>query len=75
MIISQYNKGWNLFDTGSKPGAYVPELKLHELRAEKYFGLVRMLKPGFRTIVLLTDLQSRQKLIPGYHKALWPYRK
>lgn len=58
-----------------KPGAYVPELKLHELRAEKYNGLVRLLKPGCRTIVLVTDLQSRANLIPGYHKAVWPYRK
>lgn len=54
---------------------YVPELKLHELRAEKYNGLVRLLKPGCRTVVLITDLQSRSKLIPGFHKAVWPYRK
>lgn len=54
---------------------YVPELKLHELRAEKYNGLVRLLKPGCRTIILVTDFQSRPKLIPGFHKAVWPYRK
>lgn len=53
----------------------MPELKLHELRAEKYNGLVRLLKPGCRTVVLITDLQSRSKLIPGFHKAVWPYRK
>lgn len=53
----------------------MPELKLHELRAEKYNGLVRLLKPGCRTIILVTDLQSRPKLIPGFHKAVWPYRK
>lgn len=62
-------------DIGTKSGTYVPELKLHELRAEKYNGLVRLLKPGCRTFVLVTDLQSRPKLIPGYHKAVWPYRK
>lgn len=54
---------------------YVPELRLHELRAEKYNGLVRLLKPGCRTIILITDMQSRPKLIPGFHKAVWPYRK
>lgn len=59
----------------TKPVPYVPELKLHELRAEKYNGLVRLLKPGCRTIILVTDLQSRPKLIPGFHKAVWPYRK
>lgn len=62
-------------NNSSKQSNYVPELKLHELRAEKYNGLVRLLKPGCRTIVLLTDLQSRPKLIPAYHAAVWPYRK
>ncbi|XP_055585813.1 dnaJ homolog subfamily C member 16 isoform X1 [Uranotaenia lowii] len=57
-----------------KPANYVPELRLHELRAEKYNGLVRLLKPGCRTIVLLTDMQSRNKLIPAFHRAVWPYR-
>lgn len=62
--------------SGTKSNAnYVPELKLHELRAEKYNGLVRLLKPGCRTIILVTDMQSRNKLIPAFHKAVWPYRK
>lgn len=52
-----------------------PELKLHELRAEKYNGMVRLLKPGCRTIILITDLPSRSKLIPPFHKAAWAYRK
>lgn len=51
------------------------ELKLHELLQEKYNGLVRLLKPGCRTIVLLCDLQSRKTLLPAYHKAVWPYRR
>ncbi|KAF5291126.1 hypothetical protein FQA39_LY14368 [Lamprigera yunnana] len=55
--------------------SYQPELKLHELRAEKYNGLVRLLKPGCRTIILILDMQSRQHLIPPFHKAVWPYRK
>ena len=53
---------------------FVPELKIHELRAEKYNGLIRLLKPGCRTIVLIADQQSRPKLLPGFHKAIWPYR-
>lgn len=52
-----------------------PELKLHELRAEKYNGMVRLLKPGCRTLILITDLQSRTKLIPPFHKSVWPYRR
>lgn len=37
--------------------------------------MVRLLKPGCRTIILITDLQTRTKLIPPFHKAVWPYRK
>lgn len=50
-------------------------MRLHELRAEKYNGMVRLLKPGCRTIILITDQASRQKLIPAFHKAVWAYRK
>ncbi|KAL0841720.1 hypothetical protein ABMA28_013992 [Loxostege sticticalis] len=52
-----------------------PEMRLHELRAEKYNGLVRLLKPGCRTIVLLVDMQSRVQLLSKFHKIVWPYRK
>nr|CAG4646961.1 EOG090X049L [Megafenestra aurita]SVE92320.1 EOG090X049L [Megafenestra aurita] len=51
------------------------ELKLHELRSETYNGMVRLLKPGCRTVVLLLDNQSMDTLIPKFHKAVWPYRK
>lgn len=62
-------------NNNEKVEKYQPELKLHELRAEKYNGLVRLLKPGCRTIILVLDMQSRQELIPPFHKAVWPYRK
>lgn len=64
-------------DNGTKnaTSTYVPELRIHELRAEKYNGLVRLIKPGCRTIILIADNQSRAKLLPGFHKAIWPYRK
>ncbi|KAL0267988.1 UNVERIFIED_CONTAM: hypothetical protein PYX00_010093 [Menopon gallinae] len=55
--------------------SYTPQLRLHELRAEKYNGMVRLLKPGCRTIVLLVDEQSRNTLLPEFHKIVWPYRK
>jgi len=29
-----------------KKGKVVPELKIHELRAETYNGMIRLLKPG-----------------------------
>ncbi|CAH0718729.1 unnamed protein product, partial [Brenthis ino] len=52
-----------------------PEMRLHELRTEKYNGLVRLQKPGCRTIVLLVDVQSRVQLLSKFHKIVWPYRK
>ncbi|XP_015044383.2 dnaJ homolog subfamily C member 16 [Drosophila pseudoobscura] len=61
--------------TTRKPNHLTPELKLYELRAEKYNGMVRLLKPGCRTLLLITDVQSRKKLLPHFHKAVWPYRK
>lgn len=58
-----------------KAAAYQPSLRLHELRAETYNGLVRLLRPGCRTILLLLDTQSRPVLLPKFHKHVWPYRK
>lgn len=51
--------------------------KLHviELRRETYFGLVRLLKPGCRTIVLLCDAQSKLKLLTKFYHCIYPYRK
>ncbi|XP_023017800.2 dnaJ homolog subfamily C member 16 l(3)80Fg [Leptinotarsa decemlineata] len=54
---------------------YQPELRLHELRSETYNALVRLLKPGCRTIILVLDMQSREQLMPPFHRAVWPYRK
>lgn len=52
-----------------------PQLRVHELRGETYNGMVRLLKPGCRTIVVLCDSESKSKLMPKFHKACWPYRK
>ena len=58
-----------------KSGKVVPELKVHELRAETYNGMVRLLKPGCRTIVLIVDKESKEKLVPKFYKLAWPYRR
>nr|XP_043066068.1 dnaJ homolog subfamily C member 16 isoform X2 [Drosophila bipectinata] len=68
-------QGFILSYQDAQPTNRIPELKLYELRAEKYNGMVRLLKPGFRTLLLITDYQTRKKLIPDFHKAVWPYRK
>ena len=50
---------WLLIDIVSyqvdRKGKVVPELKIHELRAETYNGMIRLLKPGCRTVVLIVD--------------------
>lgn len=51
------------------------KLHLIELRRETYFGLVRLLKPGCRTIVLLCDAQSRLKLLTKFYQCIYPYRR
>lgn len=59
------------------PNRSKPEyhLHIHELRGETYNGLVRLLKPGCRTIVLLLDNESKMKLLPVFYRAVYPYRK
>lgn len=51
------------------------ELKLHELRAETYNGLVRLIKPGCRTIILLIDNSTALLLGRQFYHTVWPYRK
>ena len=58
-----------------KKGKVVPELKIHELRAETYNGMIRLLKPGCRTVVLIVDRESKEKLVPKFYKLAWPYRR
>lgn len=50
-------------------------LKLLELKAETYNGMVRLLRPGYRTIVLLCDEKTKEVLLPKFKAAVWPYRR
>lgn len=51
------------------------ELRLHELKAETYNGMVRLLKPGCRTIILMFDRVRADLLVSQFYRAVWPYRK
>ncbi|CAG7836807.1 unnamed protein product [Allacma fusca] len=51
------------------------DLRIHELRGETYNGLVRLIKPGCRTLVLLLDTDSKAALMPKFQRCVWPYRK
>lgn len=50
-------------------------MKLIELKSETYNGLVRLLKPGQRSIVLLCDQETKNRLISRFKGAVWPYRR
>lgn len=58
-----------------RKGKVVPELKIHELRAETYNGMIRLLKPGCRTVVLIVDRESKEKLVSKFYKHAWPFRR
>jgi DnaJ family protein C protein 16 len=45
------------------------------LQAESYNGLVRLLRPGCRTIVLIVDKTTKDNLVPKFFRMAWPYRR
>lgn len=47
---------------------------IHELRAESYFGMIRLLKPGCRSLILLVDEQSKNKLLMQFALYILPLR-
>ena len=56
-------------------GKRIPELKIHEMKAESYNGLVRLLRPGCRTLVVLVDKDSKEQLVRKFFRLTWPYRR
>jgi len=50
-------------------------LLIHELRGETYNGLVKLLKPGCRTIVMLVNAETKNVLYPTFYKTCYPYRR
>uniref|UniRef100_A0A0K0E766 J domain-containing protein n=1 Tax=Strongyloides stercoralis TaxID=6248 RepID=A0A0K0E766_STRER len=47
---------------------------LHELRAETYYGMIRLLKPGCRSLVILVDEESKDILLKQFATYVWPLR-
>ena len=67
-----------IFDyrTGNFSGSHRPvELKLIEFKAETYNGLLRLLRPGCRTMILILDKESKDSLGAKFFKTMWPYRR
>ncbi|KAI1711897.1 dnaJ domain-containing protein [Ditylenchus destructor] len=50
------------------------EPMIHELRAETYFGLIRLLKPGCRSIIILVDPESKDILLSQFARYIHPLR-
>ncbi|KAM3719801.1 DnaJ [Dirofilaria immitis] len=86
-IIDDNNEQWHPEDPRVEPGnvqlralrkqqRIMREMEpmMHELRAETYFGMIRLLKPGCRSIVVLIDEQSKSILLPQFAKHVWPFR-
>jgi DnaJ family protein C protein 16 len=48
---------------------------IHELRAETYFGLIRLLKPGCRSVIILVDSDSKDRLLPTFARNIYNIRK
>ncbi|VDM63641.1 unnamed protein product [Angiostrongylus costaricensis] len=48
---------------------------IHELRAESYFGMIRLLKPGCRSLILLVDEQSKNNLLMQFALYILPLKK
>ena len=46
----------------------LPELKIHELCAETYNGMIRLLKLGCRTMLLIVDRESKEKLVAKFYE-------
>jgi hypothetical protein len=44
---------------------------LHELRAETQFGLIRLLKPGCRSIIVLVDAESKETLLQQFSRHVY----
>uniref|UniRef100_A0A1I8A8S4 J domain-containing protein n=1 Tax=Steinernema glaseri TaxID=37863 RepID=A0A1I8A8S4_9BILA len=47
---------------------------IRELRAETYYGLIRLLKPGCRTFVILVDSETKDILLPTFANHMWSLR-
>ncbi|CAI2343693.1 unnamed protein product [Caenorhabditis sp. 36 PRJEB53466] len=47
---------------------------IHELRAETYFGMIRLLKPGCRSMILLVDPESKEALLNKFSQYVYPLR-
>jgi len=48
---------------------------MHELRAETQFGLIRLLKPGCRSIIILVDAESKETLLQQFARHVYCLRK
>lgn len=68
------NNNYNLA-THSNSNSSIKRLRIHELRRETYISLVRLLRPGCRTVILLCNSQTKIKLLSKFYECVYAYRK
>ncbi|EGT57322.1 hypothetical protein CAEBREN_28177, partial [Caenorhabditis brenneri] len=59
---------------GKSKLAAVMKPLIHELRAETYFGMIRLLKPGCRSMILLVDEENKDALLNKFSQYVYPLR-
>uniref|UniRef100_A0A8R1HFU2 Uncharacterized protein n=1 Tax=Caenorhabditis japonica TaxID=281687 RepID=A0A8R1HFU2_CAEJA len=60
--------------SGKNRFAIIMKPLIHELRAETYFGMIRLLKPGCRSMILLVDPESKEALVNKFSQYVYPLR-
>lgn len=60
--------------SGKSKWAVAMKPLIHELRAETYFGMIRLLKPGCRSMILLVDEENKDSLINKFSQYVYPLR-
>ena len=72
LMVSMDEEERSGFNGSSDP---IFELKLIEFKAETYNGLVKLLRPGCRTLLLICDMETKSVLASKFFKMMWPYRR
>lgn len=74
-LKSEFNQNSFESEIGLSKRKDLDTVNLIELKAETYNGMVRLLKPGYRSIILLCDLDSKEALVSEFTKVVWPFRR
>uniref|UniRef100_A0A158PCI0 J domain-containing protein n=1 Tax=Angiostrongylus cantonensis TaxID=6313 RepID=A0A158PCI0_ANGCA len=72
--FSSTYKGYFFIESAPFSALSIMSPHIHELRAESYFGMIRLLKPGCRSLILLVDEQSKNNLLMQFAVYILPLK-